>query len=79
MGKNKYVGIVRYKIGDMDIISASFKYFFGDLQDDYFIGQYLEIDKYKEAVALHGELKYDECFGYVPLLGLVINGREYHI
>lgn len=68
--KNKYIGIVRYKIGDADIISTGFKYFFGDLQDDYFIEEYLEIDKYNEAISLLGKLEYDECFGYVPLLGL---------
>lgn len=68
--ENKYIGIIKYKKGNFQIIAASFKYFFNDLQDDYFIEKYLEIDKYKEAVSKLGQLEYDECFGYVPLLGL---------
>lgn len=68
--ENKYIGIIKYKKGSFQIMSSGFKYFFNDLQDDYFIEKYLEIDRYNEAVAKHGELNFDECFGYVPLLGL---------
>ena len=68
--ENKYIGIIRYKKGSFQIISSGFKYFFSDLQDDYFIEKYLEIDKYNEAIKNLGLIQYDECFGYVPLLGL---------
>ncbi|MBB6716820.1 T6SS immunity protein Tdi1 domain-containing protein [Clostridium gasigenes] len=68
--ENKYIGIIRYKKGSFQIISSGFKYFFNDLQDDYFIEKYLEIDRYNEATKNIGLLQYDECFGYVPLLGL---------
>lgn len=68
--ENKYIGIIRYKKGNFQIISSGFKYFFSDLQDDYFIEKYLEIDKYNEAIKNLGLIQYDECFGYVPLLGL---------
>lgn len=37
---------------------------------DYFAEKFWELDKYNEAVAKLGKLKHDECFGYVPLLGL---------
>ena len=36
-----------------------------DFKDDYF-----DIPLYKKAVAKHGQLAYDECFGFVPLLAL---------
>ena len=68
--ENKYIGIIRYKKGNFKIISSGFKHFFSDLQDDYFIEKYLEMDKYNEAIKNLGLIQYDECFGYVPLLGL---------
>ena len=37
---------------------------------DYFCKEFFELDNYTAAVSKLGELKYDECFGYVPLLGL---------
>lgn len=39
-------------------------------KDEHFVEKYLEVDKYSKAVSKLGELEYDECFGYVPLLGL---------
>ena len=39
--ENKYIGIIRYKKGSFQIISSGFKYFFSDLQDEYFIEKYL--------------------------------------
>lgn len=68
--ENEYVSIIKYKNGTFDIILKRFKHFFNCLQDEYFIKKYLELNKYNEAVEKYGELKYNECFGYVPLLGL---------
>jgi len=68
--ENKYIGIIRYNKGNFNIISSGFKYFFSDLLDEYFVGKHLQVDKYIQAIEKYGELEYDECFGYVPLLGL---------
>lgn len=68
--KNEYVSIIKYKNGTFDIILKRFKHFFNCLKDEYFLEKYLEINKYNEAVKMYGNLEYDECFGYVPLLGL---------
>lgn len=68
--KNEYVSIIKYKNGSFDIIIKRFRHFFNCLEDDYFLDEYLELNKYNEAVKMHGNLEYDECFGYVPLLGL---------
>lgn len=68
--KNEYVSIIKYKNGTFDIILKRFKYFFNCLQDEYFTEKYLELNKYNEAIEKYGELEYNECFGYVPLLGL---------
>lgn len=68
--KNEYVSIIKYKNGTFDIILKRFKHFFNCLQDEYFIEKYLEFNKYNKAVEKYGDLDYNECFGYVPLLGL---------
>ena len=38
--------------------------------DEEFLKMYFDIQKYNEAVTKYGNIKFDECFGYVPLLGL---------
>lgn len=69
-GKNEYVGIVNYKNGTFDIIIKSMKNFSRCLEENYFINKFFEISLYNEAINLMGDLDIDECFGYVPLLGL---------
>lgn len=68
--ENKYIAIIRYKYGEFNILSSGFDFFFEDLQDPYFLNKYFELDKYIEAVNVHGKPGMDECFGYIPLLGL---------
>ena len=68
--KNEYVIIIKYKNGTFDIILNRFKHFYNCLKDEYFTKKYLEIDKYNQAIKNLGLIQYDECFGYVPLLGL---------
>lgn len=72
--KNKYVGIVRYRYGKSDIMISNFDLFLRLLKDDTFVKEYFNIKQYNEAVKAYGKLDYDECFGYVPLLGL--GGKE---
>lgn len=68
--ENRYIRMIKYKNGTFKGISAGFDFFWEDLNNDYFLKEFFELDNYKEAVSLHGKLEYDECFGYVPLLGL---------
>lgn len=68
--RSKYVGIVKYRKGKVNIISSGFKYFFQNLLEDCFLDEDLEWNPYNKAIEIYGELNYDECFGYVPLLGL---------
>ena len=51
-------------------MAAGFEFFFEDLQNGLYDKEYFEFSRYHEAVKLLGKIKYDECFGYVPLLGL---------
>ncbi|MDE6950950.1 MAG: DUF1851 domain-containing protein [Lachnospiraceae bacterium] len=68
--EGQYIGMVKYKNGNFVMLAKNFKRFMQNLDDDYFLEKYFQIPMYLEAVKKWGELKYDECFGYVPLLGL---------
>ena len=72
--KNHFVGIVKYRYGDNDIISDGFEFFIDDVTDGELDEEYLSIRQYNEAIKKYGSLEYDECFGYVPLLAL--GGKE---
>ncbi len=68
--EGQYIGMVMYKNGDFVLLAKSFKRFIKNLEDNYFIEKYLEISQYMQAGIKYGNIGHDECFGYVPLLGL---------
>ena len=68
--ENRYLRMINYRKGKFKGISAGFEFFFSDLQDDSFCEKYLDWRPYADAIALYGNIGFDECFGYVPLLGL---------
>lgn len=68
--ENQYIGMVKYKDGKIVMLAKNFKRFIQNLEDDYFLEKYFQISRYTEAVDKLGKLEQDECFGYVPLLGL---------
>ena len=68
--EGQYIGMVKYKNGSFVILAKNFKRFMQNLVDDYFLEKYFQIPQYTEAIKKLGKLEQDECFGYVPLLGL---------
>lgn len=68
--KWQFLGIVRYRYGDNDVISDGFEYFIDDVTDGELDEEYLSIRQYNNAVKKYGSLAFDECFGYTPLLAL---------
>lgn len=68
--EGQYIGMVKYKNGNFTILAKNFKRFMQNLTDDYFVEKYFQTAQYVEAVEKLGKLENDECFGYVPLLGL---------
>lgn len=68
--EGQYIGMVKYKDGNFVMLAKNFKRFMQNLADDYFWEKYFQIFQYEEAVKKLGEPEHDECFGYVPLLGL---------
>ena len=72
--KNRFLGIVKYRYGDNDVISEGVDFFFQDLADGELDDEEFNIKQYNKAIEKLGMLEYDECFGYVPLLAL--GGKE---
>ena len=69
--ENKYLILLNFKLKDLSVISSGFDFFFEDIVEDEGFGKNdLEWGLYPKAVEKYGQLAYDECFGFVPLLGL---------
>jgi len=69
-----YIGMIKYKYGSFNLISKRFSYFLEDIADDYFLNECFQLSMYESALNLLGKLGHDECYGFVPLLGL--GGKE---
>ncbi|MEK4907793.1 T6SS immunity protein Tdi1 domain-containing protein [Niallia sp. FSL M8-0099] len=68
--KDKYVNLLNFRKGLVQIVSSGFNFFFDDLKDNDFINDELRWEPYPKAYSKYGRPDYDECFGYTPLLGL---------
>lgn len=68
--EGSYIGMVYYKNGTFAIIAKNFERFMLNLEDNYFSEKYFQIPQYVKAEEKLGTPEHDECFGYVPLLGL---------
>ena len=71
---NEYLGLIEYRKNQNDVLSYGFDFFFSDLISGKRLVQKLDKSLYNEAVSKYGSLKYDECFGFVPLL--LLGGAE---
>lgn len=74
--QNEFLGQVKYKESDFELFMEDMPLFLRFLYDDEFINAYFEMPLYQKAIKKYGELELDECFGFVPLLGL---GGKKHI
>lgn len=68
--KNRYVGMIKYKNGFYKLMAAGFDFFLEDLQNGSFNKDFFDLPMYEEAVNMWGNVMFDECFGFVPLLSL---------
>lgn len=59
-----------YRIKYVNVVSSGFEYFFDDLKDNDFMNNELMWQPYPEAIRKYSAPNYDECYGYLPLLGL---------
>ena len=67
---NRYIKMICYKDGLLKVIGAGFKFFFSNLMDEAYQKDYFDLKLYKDAKEIYGEAGFDECYGFVPLLGL---------
>lgn len=68
--KDKYVNLVNFRKGHVHVVSAGFDFFFDDIKDIDFMNYELMWEPYPETSRKYGIPHYEECFGYIPLLGL---------
>lgn len=66
--------LLDYRHQDIKVIWTNKEIEWDFFLDDYYEEKYWRWNPYFEAVGKYGELKYDECFGYEPLLSL--GGKE---
>ncbi len=66
--QGKYIGIVKYKERDFDLITKRFESFMRYIEEESFCNENFELPKYAKALEKLGRLEYDECYGYIPLL-----------
>lgn len=67
---NKYLLLLNFRRGTMKGISSGFDYFFEDLEDVSTLEKDLDWLPYPVAIKRYASLLFDECYGYVPILGL---------
>lgn len=68
--KQHFVTIVKYRYNRSDVMISGLEIFGMLLKDKSFKKAFFSLDAYEEAVKEYGELAYDECFGYAPLLAM---------
>lgn len=61
---------VNYRYHNYETMITGFKLFLRLLSDTTFTSRFFAMQAFAEAVERYGELAWDECFGYVPLLAL---------
>lgn len=71
---DNYVRILNFRYGINDTIMSGFDFFFDDLEDTDFREEELKWSPYQQAIKMLGTPEFDECFGYVPILG--VGGSE---
>lgn len=67
---NRYLSLLNFRKGMASCISAGFKYFFSNLEEEAFKNKALDWSPYPQAVKKYGVPNYYECFAYEPILGL---------
>ena len=66
----EYMMMIAYKNGDIECLSSRIHIFWRNMLNKSFLDKFFEFEQYNKAVSKLGELAFDECFGYTPLLGL---------
>ncbi|MCX7569206.1 DUF1851 domain-containing protein [Tumebacillus sp. DT12] len=68
--KGRYLNLLNFRKGHVSVLASGFDFFLDDLMDDDFLREEVDGAPYPQAIERYGLPTFDECFGYVPLLGL---------
>jgi len=68
--ENNFTILLNFRRGKSKVIEAGFKFFIDDLSDESFLEKELDNKNFPDAKKKLGELSYDECYGYFPLIGM---------
>ncbi len=66
--ENNYLVMLDFRHSKSKVLESGFEYFLDDLEDEEYLEEELLWNPYKNANKKLGELNYDECYGYVPIL-----------
>ncbi|MCR8859798.1 MULTISPECIES: T6SS immunity protein Tdi1 domain-containing protein [Bacillus] len=69
-GDKSYIIQLNYRKGKSKVIASKFNLFLRFLEEEEYLEEYIEWNPYLVAIQNYGIPAYNECFGYVPLLGL---------
>ena len=70
VNEEERVDIIYYRYGYFSVIATSWEMFEIFAMDDFMNDRMFKNGLYKTAIEKIGEIEYDECLGYVPLLAL---------
>lgn len=68
--EDQYLLLLNYRKHEVNVLAKNFKFFLNDIFDDYYLKVAMDWLPYPDAMKKYGIPDFDECFGYVPLLGL---------
>jgi len=68
--ENNYTILINLRKGLSKVIESGFKYFLEDIYNENYLKKQIDNTNYYEIVGISGELSFDECYAYFPLLGL---------
>jgi hypothetical protein len=65
---NNYLYFLDFRHGNFEVVAKDLKYFFEDIFDKDFLKEELLWEPFTKAKEELGELTFDECYGYEPVL-----------
>ena len=68
--EDNYLLSLNYRKSEVNVAAKNLKFFFSDVFDEYYLDKALDWSPYPDAIKRYGIPSFDECLGYVPLLGL---------
>lgn len=67
--EDQYLLLLNYRKHEVNVVAKNFKFFLNDIFDDYYLKDAMDWLPYSDAMKKYGIPDFEECFGYVPLLG----------